>query len=124
MREVIIIISVIALVVAGSMLMQRYLEQTSDELISILEEIKSDIENLEKTKTLSEELLAKWNEINKVWSTIIIHEELDNIELSMLGLKGAIISGDSDDATEEIERTIFLVGHIKEKEAFKLKNIF
>jgi len=123
MKEAIIIIIVILLVAAGSVFMQKYLVKTSDELIGILEEMKQDIGSKENSEKVNE-LLEKWDEINKIWSMIIIHEELDNIEVSMLGVKGAIESEDTEYAIEELERTIFLVGHIKEKEAFKLKNIF
>lgn len=130
MREVIIIIVVLVLVTTTSILMQKYLIKSSDELGQMLEELKTEIQsadetgNLEKVNNLSEMVLEKWEEINKFWSMIIVHQELDSIELSMLGVKGFIESGSIKDSMEEIEKSIFLVGHIKEKEAFKLKNIF
>lgn len=126
MREIIIIIIVIVLVSLGSIFTQKYLEKTSDELTAKLEELKDEIkgENFETADSISNEVLAKWQKIKNNWSMVVVHEELDNIELAMLGVKGSVDAKDSEDGLVEIEKSIFLVSHIKEKEAFKIKNIF
>ena len=126
MREIIIIVIVIVLVSVGSIFTQKYLEKTSDELTAKLEELKNEIkgENFETADSISNEVLAKWQDIKHKWSMVVVHEELDNIELAMLGVKGSIEAQDSEDGLVEIEKSIFLVSHIKEKEAFKIKNIF
>lgn len=126
MREAIIIIIAIAFVCVGSILTQNYLEKTSNELSVKLEELKKQIEaeNFESARNISNEVLNIWEKMKNNWSMVVIHEELDNIELSMLGVKGAINAKDVEDGLVEIEKSIFLVNHIKEKEAFKIKNIF
>lgn len=126
MREIIIIVIVIVLVSVGSIFTQKYLEKTSDELTAKLEELKNEIkgENFETADSISNEVLAKWQEIKHNWSMVVVHEELDNIELAILGVKGSIEAQNSEDGLVEIEKSMFLVSHIKEKEAFKIKNIF
>ena len=46
------------------------------------------------------------------------------IEMSILEVKSCIQTQNLDGGLEEIDKTIFLVGHIKEKEALKWRNIF
>ena len=55
---------------------------------------------------------------------LVIHEELDNIEISLLELKASIENQNIEDSLKEIEKSMFLIGHIKEKENFQIKNIF
>ena len=130
MKESIIIIAVIILVIAASIISQNYLNQSSDMLLGKLETLKTEIQNakqtgaLENAIELSENVLNNWEEINKNWSMLVVHEELDLIELSLIGVKASVESGSAEDALQEIDKSLFLVGHIKEKESFKIKNIF
>lgn len=130
MKETSIIIAVIIIVCIASFFMQKYLVETSDEILGKLENLKEQIReaqksgNNENAKTISEEVMNKWEEINKHWSMVVLHEELDMIELSLIEVNACVEIGSFEDGLQEIDRSIFLVGHIKEKEAFKLKNIF
>ena len=129
-KESIIIIAVIILVIAASIISQNYLKQSSDMLLGKLETLKTEIQNAKQTGALenaiglSENVLNNWEEINKNWSMLVVHEELDLIELSLIGVKASVESGSAEDALQEIDKSLFLVGHIKEKESFKIKNIF
>ena len=130
MKELIGIAIIIIIVTYSSFVLQKYLEKTSDEILAKLDNLKTEIKLAQvlndstKVKEISNSILEKWEEISEIWSTIVIHQELDNIKLSILEVNGAIESGSFDDAIEEIDKTIFLAGHIKEKESFRLKNIF
>ncbi len=130
MKEIIGIIIIIAVVGTASFLLQKYLDDTSDEILSKLENLKKEIKreqkmsNKEEALLMAEEVDKKWDDINNIWSMIVVHQELDNIKLSILEVKSAIESEAFDDALEEIDKTIFLAGHIREKESLKLKNIF
>ena len=130
MKELSIIIIVIIIVCIASFFMQKYLVQTSDEILSNLERLKEQIReaqesgNNESAKSLSEDVMNKWEEIHKQWSMVVLHEDLDIIELSLIEVNACVEIGSFEDGLQEIDRSIFLVGHIKEKEAFKLKNIF
>lgn len=130
MKEIVIILVVIALVCTANFMVQQYLTQTSDEMLGQLAILKEELKQAqnsgdnEKAKSISEEVLANWEIIDKNWSMIIIHEELDMIELSLLQVNAAVEVGSFEDGLQEIDKSIFLVGHIKEKESFKIKNIF
>ena len=128
MKEIIIIISILIIIFAGSIITQMYLNKTSALLIDKLENIKSDIENekfdREKVSKKAEEMYSEWDKINEKWSVIILHDEIDLIETALIKMKAEIKSGQIEDSMAEIDTSIFLLNHIKEKEKTSLKNIF
>ena len=128
MKEIIIIISILIIIFAGSIITQMYLNKTSALLIDKLENIKSDIENekfdREKVSKKAEEMYSEWEKINEKWSVIILHDEIDLIETAIIKMKAEIKSGEIEDSMAEIDTSIFLLNHIKEKEKTSLKNIF
>ena len=128
MKEIIIIISILIIIFAGSMITQRYLNKTSALLINKLEDIKGNIENKEldreKISQKAEEMYNEWEKTNEKWSIIILHDEIDLIETALIKMKAEIRSGEIEDSMAEIDTSIFLLNHIKEKEKTSLKNIF
>ena len=128
MKEIIIIISILIIIFAGSIITQMYLNKTSALLIDKLENIKNDIENekidREKVSKKAEEMYSEWEKINEKWSVIILHDEIDLIETALIKMKAEIKSGEIEDSMAEIDTSIFLLNHIKEKEKTSLKNIF
>ena len=130
MKEIIGIIVIVISICVTSFVLQTYLEKSSDELLTGLNNLKQIIKQEEtssaniKIKETSNYILNKWEETYKIWSMFVMHQELDNIKLSILEVTGAIEVNKKEDALEEIDKTIYLVGHIKEKEEFKLKNLF
>lgn len=130
MKEVIIIIFVIIIVVVMGDITQNYLKETSDEILTKLTNLKTEIKEIKENNNIDsinkeiEKIIARWEEINKNWSKVIVHEELDNIKLSLLELKACIETTELQDSLKEIDKLMFLIGHIEEKESFRIKNIF
>lgn len=128
MKEIIIIITILIIIFSGSIITQNYLNKSSNLLIAELDDIKKSIENNELNNEelikKTEETYQKWEKTNEKWSVIILHDEIDLIETSLIKMKAEIKSGEIEDAMAEIETSIFLLNHIKEKEKTSLKNIF
>ena len=128
MKEFIIIIIILTIIIGGQIYTESFLNTTSDILVSKLEKLKNDIEDRNITKenieSKSDEIYAKWEEINEKWSVIVLHDEIDLIETSLIKMKSKIKAGYVDESMEDLDTSIFLVKHIKEKEKTNLKNIF
>lgn len=131
MKEIISMVMILIIIIASGIGIQNYLIYSSNMLCGKLENLKTDIwitkqeqKSMETINQLANEIEEEWKEINKIWSTVILHEELDMIEMSILEVKSCIQTQNLDGGLEEIDKTIFLVGHIKEKEALKWRNIF
>ena len=129
MKETITIIIVLLIIFGGAIYVQYLLDETSAEINDKLDLLKEKIlneqqNNSEEIEKLMEEILQKWEEINESWSIIILHSELDSIQVSLTRLSAQIKEGELDKTLEELETSKFLINHIKEKEGFSLKNIF
>lgn len=128
MKEIVIIILILIIIFVGEFYIQKYLSNTSASLISKLEDLKQiiDEKSIEKDEIVakSDEIYSEWKDINEKWSVIILHNEIDLIETSLIRMKSKIKTGKIDDSVEDIDSSIFLVNHIKEKEETRLKNIF
>lgn len=128
MKETIIILSILIIIFTGACITQKFLNNTADLLVSKLEDLKSGIEEdkidekemIEKT----DEIYSKWEEINERWSVIVLHDEIDLIETSLIRMKSKIKTGEIQESMEDLDTSIFLIKHIKEKEKTNLKNIF
>jgi len=130
MRDWFIITAIFIIIVGGDVMMQTHLNKTADELINNLQDLKQktilakETENRENIKKQINEIDEKWEEINKTWAEIVVHQELDNIHQSLTKAKSNIEEGGLEDAIQEIETALFFVEHVKQREKISLKNIF
>jgi len=123
MKDGLIIILIIILVIIGNTIAQNTLKNDSEKIIEKLETLKKEL-NTEQALSLAEEINDLWEETEKRWSIIIFHQELDSIKTSIIAVKSSLESGDISYSYQQIENSIFLVGHVKEKWSLKWKNIF
>ncbi len=128
MKETIIIIIILIIIFGGAYYTQKFLNDSSDYLVSQLESLKTGIneKNIteEEMQQISDEIYGEWIKTNKKWSIIILHDELDLIETSLIKMKSKITTGNINESIEDLDTSIFLLNHIKEKEKTSLKNIF
>lgn len=128
MKQIIIIIAILLIIFVGAYLSQKFLDDTTASLVSKLEELKMDIEEGKKdnkvVKEKTDEIYGEWRDMSEKWSVIVLHNELDLIETSLIKVKSKIKIGNLDESMEDIDTSIFLLNHINEKEKTSLKNIF
>ena len=123
MKDSLIISLIIIMVVIGNIISQSILKNDSERLIEKIETLKNEL-GTDNANTIAEELQDLWEEIEKKWSIIVSHQELDNIKISIIAVKSSIESGDISYSYQQCENAIFLVEHQNEKWALKWKNIF
>ena len=130
MKELIIIFIILIIIIGGALYIDNYLKNTSEELASLLNNLKDnvnfmpDANNIDEIKKEAESVYSRWEEIEEKWAFTVLHSELDMIETSFVRMKAQIEEGELAKSIEEIDACIFLVNHISEKERFCLKNIF
>lgn len=128
MKETIIIIVILIIIISSAIYTQIFLNSTADVLVSKLEELKNGIEQSEMSEKemelKSDEIYGNWEKINEKWSVIVLHDEIDLIETSLIRMKSKIKTENFEESMEDLDTSIFLVKHIKEKEKTSLKNIF
>ena len=130
MRDIFIIIFIIIAIFGGGIYTESYLNKTADEISRKLENLKKqtiiakETQNREQIKKEMKEIEKKWDETSEVWSIIVVHQEIDNIENALVKSKSNIENGELEDALQEIETASFFINHVKEREKVCLKNIF
>lgn len=130
MKDFFIIIVIIGVIIGGDILVKKHLSNSTSEFVNKLEELKEktveakETDDRKETKNAIKEVEEKWKKISKIWSTVIVHQEIDNIEQAIIRAKSYINDGKLEDAIPEIETAIFFAEHINQREQLKLKNIF
>lgn len=127
MKEFIIIFLVLLIIILGDIGIQYYLNSSSAKLVNSLKEIKKLLDSKENSNMVNEKcnkLYYDWKKTEKRWSIIVLHSELDLIEQALIETKGYILENDIGQGKVGIEKSIFLIEHIPDKEALSLKNIF
>ncbi len=128
MKEIIIIVISIIIVIIGANISLSYLSKTGNDLIANLDELKVEIQKAQngqenKSQELADDIYTKWQSLEKKWSTIIVHNELDLIQLSLIGMKTYIDENKYSESMEELEKSSFLLEHIQDKEKLELRNV-
>ncbi|HOR85865.1 MAG TPA: DUF4363 family protein [Bacillota bacterium] len=126
MRPLIIIIVLALLVVTGGCLTLNALNSESQRLSSNLEELEQHIEkqNWDEASKKLQEFREKWDKVSTLWTMLIDHYEIDNIELILSKLVSYAKNHDKVEALSEMSSLKTLIKHIPDKESFSLKNIF
>lgn len=130
MKELVIIFIILIIIIGGALYTDKYLKNSSEELVGILKHLKENVNlvsensNIEAIKKEAQKTYDRWEEIEEKWAFVVMHSELDLIETAFIRMKAQIEEGEFARSIEEIDASIFLVHHISEKEKFCLKNIF
>lgn len=127
-KELIMIIVIIVSVTIGHIVTQNYTKKFFDDIENDLENLETKIlsENKEKVSVENDikDVYNKWKEKYDVLAYYIEHDELEKIETQITLISATVKVEEYEDAVMEMDRCIFLMKHIKDKEALKLVNIF
>ena len=126
-REAIITISIVLLILSAEWLTQKYTHKAFAEIEENLIQLKEEIL---QTNANNSQLIKKTEQISELWeskqenlSYYLEHNELEKVNTQIVLIKGYLESDSPQDAIPDLEEGLYIIEHIKEKEAFKLKNI-
>lgn len=126
-REALITVLIVIVILIGEWVTQKYTKKTlsnvQTELIELKEEIlkaDTDVSNLIQK---SEEINENWENKNQVLSFYLEHDELEKVNTQIILIKGYLESDTPQDSIPDLEEGVYILEHIKVKEAFTLKNI-
>lgn len=129
-KELIISIIIVVLIFVGNSVTENYTEESVNEtkqsLSSLREEImkKDDDVDLETAKTKIDDIYEKWNLRHEKLAYYIEHDELEKVKTELTGLRGYIEKEEYSEAVPELDKSVYILEHIKDKTALNLKNIF
>ena len=127
-KEIIITIVTILVIIAGDIITQNYTKkcvgETNQRLLELKQDIMKDEKENEELKNKSEEIYNKWREDSKGLAYYIEHDELEKVDVQIQIITADLEAETPEDSIPEIEQAVYLLHHIEEKRALKLKNIF
>ena len=127
-KEWIICFIVIFSVAITDIITQNYTKESVEVIDSKLETLKEELEKEEIQKEKLEEqmqdVMEVWKEKYEKLAYYIEHDELEKVETELTSLKAHIDIEEYEDGVPELEKSIFILNHIKEKFKFDIKNIF
>ena len=100
------------------------INETIQDLSQICENLKN--ENIDKEKAANDvnDRYKKWLEHHDKLAFYIEHNELEKVETNYVTGKSFIETEKYDEAISELEKTIFIMQHIKDKYSVNFENIF
>ena len=127
-KELIICIIIVILIFGGNMITQSYTDSSVTETTNSLKELRDliiiDDVNLEKTENKINDICDNWNKRQDILSFYIEHDELEKVKTELTVVKAFIEIEEFSDAVPELDKTIFILEHIQNKNILDLKNIF
>lgn len=125
-KELIIILSVIALIVGLDIASNHYTQDSVTILSKELNELRKDI--LQKDKVAGQQKMEKikeeWKERYNVLAYYIEHDELEKVETQLVGVAAYLNMEEYTDCISDLDTTIFILEHIEEKTKFDVRSIF
>jgi hypothetical protein len=125
-RTLLISIVGFLILIIASILVQYYLKNSSEELIDKIKILRIHVieKKIDECVVLKEEIKEEWEKTKKVWSALIDHQELDNIEELVRRIE--ILVGEEEEEAEllsELNELRFYIEHVPIREEFALENI-
>lgn len=124
-KEIIISIIIVISILTLDIVTQNYTKETVQQTNAMLNNLKESIKNGEDgIYNNVEEIFKSWEERQEKMAYFIEHDELEKVETNLTNIKSYIEEEEMDMAIGNIDEAKFILNHIKEKNAFNLKNIF
>ena len=126
-KDIIFCVIIIVVIIALDFFVQGYIKDSTEEMTSKLNNLKQEVlsEDEDKINEIeTNEIIETWNNRYMILATVIEHDELEKVENSLTGLYSALESNEIPDAISELDESIFILRHIKDKYSFKTENVF
>ena len=129
-KELIISIIIVVLIFVGNSVTENYTEESVNEtkqsLSALREEIikNEDEVDVNITKEKIDDIHEQWDSRYEKLAYYIEHDELEKVKTELTGLRGYIEKEEYSEAVPELDKSVYILEHIKDKTALNLKNIF
>ena len=120
-------IIIIVVIIVLDFFIQEYIKNSAEEMTIKLGNLKQEVskKNEDKINEVdTREVRETWEEKYKILASVIEHDELEKVEKNLTGIYSALESKELPDAISELDESMFILRHIKDKYSFKIENVF
>ena len=125
-KEIVISIFVVILIIVLNIITQTNIKETYSQLEDNLMELKENMKNNNDdfVKKQIQSIENQWTENYEKLAYYVEHEELEKVETQIVKLKANIDTKEYNVGIENLDTCIYILQHIKDKNALKIVNIF
>ena len=123
-KELIICLVIICSIVIGDIWLQNYTSKTLDTISTNLEELKETLNDNKFSKEKVIQVNNEWDKKFNILTCFLEHDELEKVKTQLVMITAGIDVEDTEHVYEEIDKAVYILDHIKDKNSLKLDNIF
>ena len=126
-RDIVFCIIIIVIIITVDFFIQDYIKNSAEDMTVKLDDLKQEVSNKEKEKINevdTKEVRETWEERYKILASVIEHDELEKVEKNLTGIYSALENKELSEAISELDESMFILRHIKNKYSFKIENVF
>ena len=129
-KELIISIIIVVIIFVGNAVTENYTGESVDETKQSLSDLRDEIIKNENevdvniAKEKIDNIHEQWDSRYEKLAYYIEHDELEKVKTELTGLRGYIEKEEYSEAVPELDKSVYILEHIKDKTALNLKNIF
>lgn len=125
MKQTIIMIVCIFILVVGGVAEVKYLQKSSRYIMTDMDYIQNAIENdnFDFAKEQIEKSYDTWSKIKNIWNMFIVHDEIDDIEQSMIELREYIKFENTEECIVSISKVKEFLDHTVKRQEVRVDNI-
>lgn len=127
-KEIIISIIILISIFTLNYITQKNTDNTVDIVSQKLEILRKDIledqDNKEQIISKTNEVYEKWEELDDKMAFYIEHDELEKVKTSLTSIKSYVEVEEYSQSIEQIDKCIYILDHIHEREMISWDNIF
>lgn len=127
-KELIISMIILISIISLNYITQKNTDDTVEIVSKNLEIVRKDVleENPDKDKAVSHanEAYDKWEELDDTMAYYIEHDELEKVKTALTSMKSFVEVEEYAQSVEAIDKCIYILEHIHERELVTLDNIF
>ena len=126
-RDIVFCIIIIVVIITVDFFIQDYIKISAEEMTAKLDNLKEEVSNQEEEKLNevdTKKVRETWEERYKILASVIEHDELEKVEKNLTGIYSALENKELSEAISELDESMFILRHIKDKYSFKIENVF
>ena len=125
MKQKIIMVVCIFILVVGGVAEVKYLQKSSRYIMTDMDYIQNAIENdnFQFAKEQIEKSYDTWSKIKNIWNMFIVHDEIDDIEQSMIELREYIKFENTEECIVSISKVKEFLDHTVKRQEVRVDNI-
>jgi len=126
-RDIVFCIIIIVIIITVDFFIQDYIKNSAEDMTVKLDDLKREVSNKEEEKINevdTKEVRETWEERYKILASVIEHDELEKVEKNLTGIYSALESKELSEVISELDESMFILRHIKDKYSFKIENVF